>query len=54
MYVLFFGVLLTAEPGNLTSFWEQVQAAVWFRIHLGGCQNSEPFLDPYYNTAPNI
>ena len=21
---------------------------------LGGCQNYGPFLDPYYNTAPNI
>ena len=21
---------------------------------MGGCQNSGPFLDPYYNTAPNI
>ena len=20
----------------------------------GGCQNYDPFLDPYYNTAPNI
>ena len=22
--------------------------------HVGGCQNYGPFLDPYYNTAPNI
>ena len=22
--------------------------------HMGGCQNYGPFLDPYYNTAPNI
>ena len=21
---------------------------------MGGCQNYGPFLDPYYNTAPNI
>ena len=21
---------------------------------MGGCQNYDPFLDPYYNTAPNI
>ena len=21
---------------------------------MGGCQNCGPFLDPYYNTAPNI
>ena len=28
-------------------------AAVDF-CQLGGCQNSGPFLDPYYNTAPNI
>ena len=21
---------------------------------MGGCQSSGPFLDPYYNTAPNI
>ena len=21
---------------------------------VGGCQNYGPFLDPYYNTAPNI
>ena len=21
---------------------------------MGGCQNYVPFLDPYYNTAPNI
>ena len=20
----------------------------------GGCQNYDPFLDPYYNTAPNV
>ena len=24
------------------------------RCILGGCQNYSPFLDPYYNTAPNI
>ena len=24
------------------------------RRHVSGCQNSGPFLDPYYNTAPNI
>ena len=23
-------------------------------MHMGGCQNYGPFLDPYYNTAPNI
>ena len=23
-------------------------------IYMGGCQNYGPFLDPYYNTAPNI
>ena len=23
-------------------------------LHLGGCQNYRPSLDPYYNTAPNI
>ena len=23
-------------------------------IHMGGCQHYGPFLDPYYNTAPNI
>ena len=22
--------------------------------HVGGCQNYGPFLDPYYNTAPDI
>ena len=22
--------------------------------YMGGCQNHCPFLDPYYNTAPNI
>ena len=22
--------------------------------NVGGCQNYGPFLDPYYNTAPNI
>ena len=22
--------------------------------YMGGCQNSGPFLGPYYNTAPNI
>ena len=22
--------------------------------YMGGCQNYVPFLDPYYNTAPNI
>ena len=21
--------------------------------YMGGCQNYGPFLDPYYNTAPN-
>ena len=25
-----------------------------FRVYMGGCQNYGPFLDPYYNTAPNI
>ena len=24
------------------------------KAHLGGCQNCGPFLDPYYNTTPNI
>ena len=24
------------------------------RSYMGGCQNYGPFLDPYYNTAPNI
>ena len=23
-------------------------------LYMGGCQNDGPFLDPYYNTAPNI
>ena len=23
-------------------------------IHVGGCQNYGPFLDPFCNTAPNI
>ena len=23
-------------------------------LNMGGCQNDGPFLDPYYNTAPNI
>ena len=23
-------------------------------MYLGGCQNYGPFLDPQYNTAPNI
>ena len=22
--------------------------------HMGGCQNHGPFLDPYYNAAPDI
>ena len=24
------------------------------KAHMGGCQNYGPFLDPHYNTAPNI
>ena len=24
------------------------------KANMGGCQNYGPFLDPYYNTAPNI
>ena len=24
------------------------------QVYLGGCQNYGPFLDPCYNTAPNI
>ena len=24
------------------------------QLHMGGCQKYGPFLDPYYNTAPNI
>ena len=27
---------------------------IWSRDYMGGCQNYGPFLDPYYNTAPNI
>ena len=23
-------------------------------LHVGGCQNYGPLLDPYYNTTPNI
>ena len=26
----------------------------YIHIHMGGCQNSGPFLDPYYNTAPKL
>ena len=25
-----------------------------FSVHVGGCQNYGPFLDPHYNTAPNM
>ena len=25
-----------------------------YLIYMGGCHNYCPFLDPYYNTAPNI
>ena len=25
-----------------------------FKLHMGGCQNYGPFLDPCYNTAPHI
>ena len=24
------------------------------QLYLGGCQNYGPFLDPYYNMAPNM
>ena len=27
---------------------------VYIYIHMGGCQNYGPFLDPHYSTAPNI
>ena len=27
---------------------------VLIQDHMGGCQNCGTFLDPYYNTAPNI
>ena len=26
--------------------------AIW--VHMGGCQNYGPLLDPYFHTAPNI
>ena len=26
---------------------------VGIAVHMGVCQNYGPFLDPYYNTAPN-
>ena len=32
----------------------RLQAAGVCRTDVGGCQNHCPFLDPYYNTAPNI
>ena len=27
---------------------------IYIYIYMGGCQNYGPFVDPYYNTAPNI
>ena len=27
---------------------------LYIYIYMGGCQNCGPFLDPYYNTAPDI
>ena len=27
---------------------------IQYQGHLGGCQNYGPFLDPYFNTAPNM
>ena len=34
--------------------WHQLDLYLHPKIHVGGCQNYVPFLDPYYNTAPNI
>ena len=30
------------------------QTVVLSRVYMGGGQNYSPFLDPYYNRAPNI
>ena len=27
---------------------------IYIYMYMGGCQDYGPFLDPYYNTAPNI
>ena len=46
----------------LGSYWEIMEKKMETTImgyigmieYMGGCQNYGPFLDPYYNTAPNI
>ena len=39
------------EPGQQNGNHANVRA---IKDYMGGCQNYGPFLDPYYNTAPNI
>ena len=38
----------------LPSGFHCTQLLVQQEGHMGGCQNYGPFLDLYYNTAPNI
>ena len=41
--------------GGLVLRNARVQATLWANVmRMGGCQNYGPFLDPDYNTAPNI
>ena len=40
--------------GLLSFFCSSPAPLGLLKIHMGGCQNYGPFLDPYYNTAPSI
>ena len=39
---------------SLQIFEKRVQPVFRLLLHMGGCQSYGPFLDPYYNTTPNI
>ena len=41
-----------AASGGIAMTWTGMDAMDG--SYVGGCQNYGPFLDPHYNTAPNI
>ena len=43
----------SSSPAEKKKTKRKTTSNEWAR-HMGGCQNYGPFLDPYYNTAPNI
>ena len=46
--------LRALKPQTLNPKTPQQEYSGLGKIDIGDCQNYSPFLDPYYNTGPNI